>query len=59
MIDVRAAVILLGSAGCGVVTGALRLVAGDSWPNALLAAAAASGIALGVLATVVKADDSL
>ncbi|GAA1465005.1 hypothetical protein GCM10009603_43930 [Nocardiopsis exhalans] len=58
MLEVRAALILLGSAGCGVITGALRLAAGTSWPDSLLAAGAAAGAALGILVLVVKADRS-
>lgn len=53
MIEVRAALILLASAGCGVLTAALRLAAGASWPDSLLAAGAASGAALGILAFVI------
>lgn len=56
MIEVRAALVLLGSAGAGAVTGALRLAAGASWPDAVLAAGAAFGGALGLLLVVVKGE---
>lgn len=59
MIEVRATVILLGSAGCAFVTGALGLAASASWPESLLAAGGAAGVAVGVLTTLVKDDDSL
>ena len=58
MIDVRAAVILLGSAGCGAIAGALQLAAGGSWPDSLRAAGAALALAVGVLALVVKDSKS-
>lgn len=58
MIEVRAAVILLGSAGCAVVTGALGLAAGASWPEALLMAAGSVAAAFAVLTHVVTDDPS-
>lgn len=58
MIDVRAAVILLGSVGVGAIAGALRLAAGGSWPDSLGVAGAALAFAVGVLALVVKESDS-
>lgn len=58
MIEVRAALILLGSAGCGAIAGALRLAAGGSWPDALLTASAGFGVAVGVLVVLVKRDSS-
>lgn len=58
MIEVRAALILLGSTGCGVLAGTLRLAAGASWPDALLAAGAAFGAAVGILTLVVRSDRS-
>ncbi|QKW32458.1 hypothetical protein HUT17_04820 (plasmid) [Nocardiopsis flavescens] len=58
MIEVRAALILVASTGCAALTGGLRLAAGASWPDALLAAGAAFGAALGVLVLVVKHDRS-
>jgi hypothetical protein len=54
MIEVRAALILLGSTGCGAVAGALCLAAGASWPAALLGAGSAVGAAFGVLCLVVE-----
>lgn len=58
MVDVRTGLILLGSTGCAVLAGALRLAAGVSWPDALLAAGAAFGVAVGILALLVKSDRS-
>lgn len=57
MIEVRAAVILLAGVGCGVVTGALMLAEGASWPTSLMAAGAAVAGAVGLLMALVKADD--
>lgn len=56
MIEVRAALILLASAICGVVATALRLAAGASWPDSLLVGGAASGTSLGVLMLLVSAE---
>ncbi|XKK39446.1 hypothetical protein HFP72_35225 [Nocardiopsis sp. ARC36] len=56
---VRMAVILIGAAGCAALAGALRLVDGASWPEALLVAGAALGAAVGLLATVVKGEAPL
>lgn len=58
MIDVRAALVLLGSGGCGAIAGALRLAAGGGWPEALLTAGAAAAAAIGILTMLVKADRS-
>ncbi|WP_285758626.1 hypothetical protein [Nocardiopsis ansamitocini] len=58
MIEVRAALILLGSTGCAALAGALRLAAGASWPDALLAAGAGFGAAVGVLVLMVERDRS-
>lgn len=58
MIDVRAALVLLGSGGCGAIAGALRLAAGGGWPDALLTAGAAVAATVTVLVVLVKTDRS-
>ncbi len=50
MLEVRVALILIGSAMIGAITVGLCLADGTSWPSALLSGGAAAGAAVGVLA---------
>lgn len=54
MIEVRAALILLGSAGCGVLAAALQLADGGSWPSALLLGGSAAAGACALLVLLVR-----
>ncbi|MEU5858725.1 hypothetical protein ABZ799_25675 [Nocardiopsis dassonvillei] len=58
MIEVRAALILVDSKGCAALAGALRLAAGASWSDVLLAAGAVFGAAVGILVLLVRSDRS-
>jgi hypothetical protein len=54
MLDVRTALILLGSAGVGVLAVALRLADGGSWPAALLVGGGAAAGACALLGMLIR-----
>lgn len=53
MLDLRTALILLGTALVSLMAGGLQLADGQSWPAALFTAGTAGGVALGVLSAVI------
>ncbi|MGI5122819.1 hypothetical protein ACQEU5_25210 [Marinactinospora thermotolerans] len=54
MLDVRTALILLGSTGAGALAVALCLADGDSWPAALLVGGGAAAGACALLGMLIR-----